>query len=48
MIMEYPKNGKYNLEQLLNLINYGGFVTGIGEWRPEKDGQHGMYRLKTE
>lgn len=48
MVMEYPKNGKYNLEQLLNLINYGGFVTGIGEWRPEKDGQHGMYRLKTE
>lgn len=44
--MTYNKNGKYSLEQLLNCFNVGGFVCGIGEWRPERDGQMGMYRLK--
>lgn len=46
--LTYHKNGKYTIEQILNFINYGGFVVGIGEWRPEKDGQFGMYHLKTE
>lgn len=44
--MTYNVNGKYSLEQLLNCFNVGGFVCGIGEWRPERDGQSGMYRLK--
>ena len=46
--LQYNVNGKYSLEQLLNCVNHGGYVTGIGEWRPEKDGQYGMYRLETE
>jgi hypothetical protein len=45
LMVRYNKNGKYSIEQLLNCVNAGGFVTGIGEWRPEKDGQFGMYRL---
>jgi hypothetical protein len=36
------------LEQLLNIVNAGGFAVGIGEWRPEKDGQYGMYYLKQQ
>lgn len=44
--LTYNKNGKYSLEQILNCFNVGGFVTGIGEWRPEKDGQMGMYSLR--
>ena len=44
---KYLKTGKYTLEQLLNMIPYGGFVCGIGEWRPEKEGQFGMFELKT-
>jgi hypothetical protein len=48
LIMQYNKNGKYTLEQLLNIVNAGGFAVGIGEWRPEKDGQYGMYHLKTQ
>lgn len=43
--MTYNANGKYSLEQLLNCFNVGGFVCGIGEWRPERDGQMGMYKL---
>ena len=44
--LEYHKGGKYTIEQLLNMVNYGGFYVGIGEWRPDKDGQMGMYQLK--
>ena len=44
--MTYNANGKYSLEQLLNCFNVGGFACGIGEWRPERDGQFGMYRLE--
>ena len=36
----------YSLEQILNMVNFGGFGVGIGEWRPERDGQFGMYELK--
>lgn len=46
LIMQYNKNGKYTIEQLLNIVNAGGFAVGIGEWRPEKNGQYGMYYLK--
>lgn len=44
--LKYNRDGKYSLEQILNFVNYGGFATGIGEWRPERDGQNGMYELK--
>ena len=42
---------KYNassisLEQLVNLFNLGGFACGLGEWRPEKGGQYGMYHVE--
>lgn len=43
--MRINKNGKYTIEQLLNCVVLGGFVTGIGEWRPERDGQYGMFEL---
>lgn len=46
--MKYNKNGKYSLEQLLTMVDYGGFVVGLGEWRPERDGQNGMYHLEIE
>jgi hypothetical protein len=34
--------------QILNLLNTAGFAVGVGEWRPEKDGQYGMYHVATE
>ena len=35
-------------EQILNLLNISGFAVGVGEWRPEKDGQYGLFHVATE
>ena len=43
--VSYNANGAYTLDQIINLINVGGFSCGIGEWRPEKDGNYGMYHV---
>ncbi|MFG1260020.1 hypothetical protein V5F79_22090 [Xanthobacter flavus] len=34
--------------QILNLLNVSGFAVGVGEWRPEKDGQYGMFHVAAE
>ena len=46
--LKYNVNGQYSLENIVNMINAGGMVCGVGEWRPEKDGQFGMYHVQTE
>lgn len=32
-------------EQLVNLLNRAGFSVGVGDWRPEKDGDHGRFEV---
>jgi hypothetical protein len=34
-----------SIEQIANLFTLGGFSVGIGEWRPQKDGQHGRFHV---
>lgn len=46
--IKYNVNGQYSLENILNVLNAGGMVCGVGEWRPERDGQFGMFHVKTE
>lgn len=46
LVIKYNKNGQYSLEQIINIINAGGIVNGIGEWRAEKDGQNGAYHVE--
>ncbi len=36
-----------NPEILTALLNRGGFSTGVGEWRPQKDGDNGMFQVKS-
>jgi hypothetical protein len=42
----YNVAGEFSLENLINIINAGGTVCGIGEWRPEKDGDFGRFHVK--
>lgn len=44
--ISYNENGQYSLENILNIINAGGYICGVGEWRPEKDGQNGMFHVE--
>lgn len=46
-ILKYDANGQYSLDKLVNMINAGGTVCGIGEWRPERDGQNGMFHIQS-
>lgn len=34
-------------EQIINLLNIGGFANGVGEWRPSKDGSFGTFHVET-
>lgn len=46
VVLEYNKSGQYSLENLLNIINAGGLVCGLGEWRNEKGGLFGRYHVE--
>jgi hypothetical protein len=37
-----------SLDQLVNLFNAAGFGIGVGEWRPQRDGQFGRFRAANE
>lgn len=46
LTISYNSNGQYSLENIVNIINAGGYVCGVGEWRPERDGQNGMFHVQ--
>lgn len=48
LILEYNASGDMSLEQIVNVINAGGYIVGIGEWRPERDGTFGKYHVEVE
>lgn len=45
--VSYNVNGQYSLENIINILNAGGYICGAGEWRPERDGQFGMFHVET-
>lgn len=47
LTVRYNKN-VLSEEQIVNLFNTAGFAVGVGEWRPEKDGQNGMFHVATD
>ena len=46
LTITYNANGDKSLDDILTIINAGGYTCGIGEWRPERDGQYGMYEIQ--
>lgn len=44
--ISYNKASAYSLKDVVNLIDLGGYNCGIGEWRPEKSGQSGMFHVE--
>lgn len=45
--IEYNASSDITWEQIVNGINTAGFMNGIGEWRPEKDGQYGRFHVES-
>jgi hypothetical protein len=46
MQIRYNLNGDKTIDQIVNILNAGGYCCGVGEWRPERDGQNGMYHVE--
>ena len=44
--IRYDADGIYSLDDIVNMMNAGGHYNGVGEYRPEKDGQYGMYHVE--
>ena len=44
MTIKYNKSA-ITPEQIMNLLNYGGFANGVGEWRPSRDGSFGTFHV---
>lgn len=47
LIVPYAKTA-ITQDSVLSLIDAGGMTIGVGEWRPEKNGSFGTYRIDTE
>lgn len=47
LLIDRNVNGVVQLPAILNALNLGGYSVGIGEWRPERDGQFGMFHVAT-
>lgn len=43
-LIEFDEN-IFSVEQILNLLQRAGFSQGLGEWRPEKNGDNGTFEL---
>lgn len=45
--ISYLKGGAFSLENIISMINLGGFCCGLGEWRTEKGGISGAFHVQT-
>ena len=46
--LSYNKNGNYDMSAIINMLHAAGYICGVGEWRPERDGTYGMFHVVTE
>ena len=47
LTVTYNENGGKTVDEIMTIINAGGYVCGLGEWRPERDGQYGMFHVES-
>ena len=40
--------GNLTIDDIVNLVNRAGFGVGVMEWRPEKGGDYGRFRVRAE
>jgi len=40
--------GTFTMQSIMNAIDLGGFMNGIGEWRTERDGDFGRFHVEAE
>lgn len=40
--------GTFTMESIINAIDLGGLMNGIGEWRMDRDGEFGHYHVELE
>lgn len=46
LTIRFNANGQYSVDQVVNMVNAGGQINGIGEWRPENDGDFGRFHVE--
>ena len=47
LVISYNANGEFDLDSIINAINAGGYCCGVGEWRPERDGDYGRFHVES-
>lgn len=47
LTLTYNASSEFSLEAIVNALNAGGFVCGLGEWRPERDGTFGRFHVQS-
>lgn len=47
LTISYNAAGEFDLSSIINAINAGGYICGVGEWRPERDGSFGQFHVET-
>lgn len=48
VMVKYNASGAIKLKDVFNMINMGGQLNGIGEWRVEKGGTYGSFHVKAD
>lgn len=46
LVITLIDTGVFDLDSIINAINMGGYMNGIGEWRMERDGDFGRFHVE--
>lgn len=48
LIVTLIDTGTFTMESIINGINLGGYMNGVGEWRMERDGDFGRFHVEVQ